>query len=109
MTLVMTATTAASAARNRTPALDRTPPTSPTDFRLVAIDQTSATVSWSPSTDDRGVMSYSVWAEGTGNGVVSVPHPGTTATVRDLDPGQSYVLKVQAFDAPYNGSAAVGI
>jgi len=87
------------------PRPDRTPPTAPTNLRVTAVTHTSVTVAWNPSTDNVGVTSYSLWAEGTGTGVVSVTHPQTTGTWTGLRPGQTVTMRVRAFDAAFNGSA----
>ena len=61
------------------PTVDRTPPSQPTNLRVVGVTQTSVTLAWSPSTDNVGVTTYSLWGEGL-SGVVSATHPNTTAT-----------------------------
>jgi hypothetical protein len=90
----------------RPPRGDRTPPTAPTNVQVTAVTETSVTVAWNPSTDNVGVVSYSLWPEGLGIGVVSVAHPQTTGTwIRGLRPGQTYTFHVTAFDAAFNRSA----
>lgn len=86
------------------PRPDRTPPTTPTNLRVTAVTHTSVTLAWNPSTDNVGVVSYSLWGEGL-SGVVSVRHPQTTATWTGLRPGQTVTFRVRAFDAAFNGSA----
>jgi chitodextrinase len=83
---------------------DRQPPTAPTNLRVTEVTHTSVSFAWNPSTDNVGVVSYSLWPEGTGDGVVSVRHPQTTATWTGLRPGQTLTFKVAAFDASFNGS-----
>jgi chitodextrinase len=85
------------------PTVDRTPPTQPTGLRVTAVTQTTVTLTWNPSTDNVGVVSYSLWGEGL-SGVVSVAHPQTTGTWSGLRPGQTVTFRVRAFDARYNGS-----
>jgi hypothetical protein len=92
----------ASAGRRPSP-VDRTPPTQPTNLRVTATTQTSVTLTWTPSTDNVGVRSYSLWGEGL-SGVVSATHPVTTATWSSLRPGQTVTFRVTAFDAQYNSS-----
>ncbi|HEY0700301.1 MAG TPA: fibronectin type III domain-containing protein, partial [Micromonospora sp.] len=103
--LVLVASAPATAARPA-PLADRTPPSQPTGFTATAVTTTSVTFTWNPSTDNVGVMSYSLWAEGLGLGIVPVPHPQTTGTwTLGLRPGTTYTFGVQAWDAAYNGSA----
>lgn len=94
---------APASAKPRPPAPDRTPPSQPTDLHVTAVTQTSVALAWSPSTDNVGVRSYSLWHEGL-NGVVSVDHPQTTATWSSLRPGQTLTFRVTAFDARFNAS-----
>jgi chitodextrinase len=96
-------TAAAGAAGAAWPRPDRTPPTAPTNFRATAVSQTSVSLAWGPSTDNVGVVSYSVWFDG-GNGVQSVRPPQTAATFTGLRPGTSYAFHIAAFDARYNAS-----
>ena len=91
------------AARRPAPTVDRTPPSQPTGLRVTAVGQTSVSLAWSPSTDNVGVRSYSLWGEGL-SGVVSATHPQTTATWSSLRPGQTVTFRVTAFDARYNAS-----
>jgi chitodextrinase len=91
------------AGRKPRPTVDRTAPSQPADLRVVAVTQTSVTLAWNPSTDNVGVMSYSLWGEGL-SGVVSAAHPQTTATWSSLRPGQRVTFRVTAFDANYNAS-----
>jgi hypothetical protein len=72
------------------------------------VSQTSVALAWNPSTDNVGVVSYSLWGEGL-SGVVSVRHPQTTGTVSGLRPGQTVTFRVAAFDAGFNGSASSSV
>jgi Fibronectin type III domain len=102
VTLVLAAAAPVSAAR-----FDRTPPSQPADLHAVTVTHTSISVAWSPSTDNVGVRSYTMWVDGLGLGVVSVEHPLTSATWSvGLRPGQTYTVLVRAWDAAYNGSTA---
>jgi chitodextrinase len=83
---------------------DRTAPSTPTNLRVTALTQTSATIASDPSTDNVGVRSYSLWAEGL-SGVQSVLAPQTSATWAGLEPGTAYTFRVTAFDAQYNASS----
>jgi chitodextrinase len=86
------------------PRPDRTPPTAPTNFRATAATLTSVSLAWGPSTDNVGVVSYSVWYDG-GIGVQSVQPPQTTATFTGLQPGTTYAFHIAAYDARFNASA----
>ena len=76
----------------------------PLELPATAVSQTSVSLAWGPSTDNVGVVSYSVWVDG-GNGVQSVQPPQTTATFTGLRPGTTYAFHIAAFDARYNASA----
>ena len=89
---------APASAGRRPPSVDRTPPSQPTNLRVTAVTQTSVSLAWTPSTDNVGVRSYSLWGEGL-SGVVSAAHPLTTATWSSLRPGQTVTFRVTAFDA----------
>jgi hypothetical protein len=75
---------------------DTKPPTVPGNLRTTEITQTRVSLAWNPSTDDRRVMFYGVWAPGLP--VIYVNHPGTTATYTGLHPGTTYAFRVQAWD-----------
>jgi hypothetical protein len=96
--LLVVASAPASAAR------DRTPPTKPGNLHADAVTQTSVTLDWDPSTDNRGVTHYTVNVVGSGDPAMAVPHPQTTATVTGLEPGQDYLFQVLAWDAAWNYS-----
>jgi hypothetical protein len=108
--LVVVAGAPSASAWPRPPRVDRTPPTAPTDLRATAVTQTSVTLAWTRSTDNVGVVSYSVWGDGTGlSSALRVNHPTTTATVSGLRPGQTITFQVKAFDARLNGSPAATV
>jgi chitodextrinase len=85
------------------PSADTTPPSKPTNLLVTAVTQTSVSLAWTASTDNVGVMTYSLWGEGL-TGVVSSPHPQTSGTWTGLRPGQTVTFRVTAFDARYNPS-----
>ena len=74
-----------------TPTPDTTPPSKPANLRVTAVTQTSVSLAWTASTDNVGVMTYSLWGEGL-SGVVSSPHPQTSGTWTGLRPGQTVTL-----------------
>jgi hypothetical protein len=88
---------------------DTTPPTTPTNFRVVATTATTVTLAWSPSTDNSGALSY-VLTDGLNQiaypqqsqttWTLSAPWPNTTYT---------YTLRAADFATPrnYSGPATV--
>ncbi|MEV5439362.1 fibronectin type III domain-containing protein [Streptomyces sp. NPDC052682] len=93
--------------RARTPAAavaDRSAPTAPSAPRGRAVGSRAAQVSWSASTDDRGVVSYDIHQGGAK--IHSVPGGQTATVVTGLRPGTRYVFTVRARDAAGNVSPA---
>ena len=84
---------AASAARR-----DRTPPSVPTNVRVVAVTEDSITISWNASTDNSGRL-HAYIAGG-------IYHPGnsTTKTFTGLVPNWTQTYRVQAMDPSGNES-----
>jgi chitodextrinase len=101
--LTVAAGAPASARPRPKPTPDTTPPSQPTNLHVTAVTHTSVTLAWTASTDNVGVMTYSLWGEGL-DGVVSAPHPETSATWTRLSPGQTVTFRVTAYDARYNAS-----
>jgi predicted phage tail protein len=95
---VVLASTAGAARR------DRTPPTTPTNLRIIATTDTTVTLAWSPSTDNSGNFSYRVTERGFNEWTFAVPQTQTTYTARRLWPGQTYSYLVYAVDAAGNRS-----
>ncbi len=81
---------------------DTTSPTAPTGLTSSNIAQTSATISWTASTDNVGVTGYDVYKNGTL--VTSVT--STTASLTGLTAGTTYSITVKAKDAAGNVSPA---
>jgi chitodextrinase len=83
---------AASAAR------DRTPPSTPTGLRVVAVTEDSITIAWTASTDDSGRI-HAYVAGG-------IYHPGTstTKTFTGLVPSWTQTYRVSAIDPSGNES-----
>lgn len=83
-----------------TPVVDTEAPTAPTN--LITQNPTSSTISlsWTAATDNIGVASYDVYA----NGILKTTVSGTTATVPGLMPSTTYTFHVIAKDAAGNPS-----
>ena len=79
---------------------DSTPPSTPAGLATSAVGQTSATLSWSPSSDDTGVTGYSVFQGGSQVGTSAT----TSYAYTGLTCGTTYTLGVAAVDAAGNVS-----
>ena len=80
---------------------DSQAPTAPALLGKTGATETSISLSWSASSDDRGVTGYEVLQGGTVVKTVT----GTSATVDGLASGTAYTFTVRAFDAAGNRSA----
>jgi phosphatidylinositol-3-phosphatase len=82
---------------------DSGPPSVPAGVSASADSSTSATVTWSPSTDDVGVTGYDVYRDGSKAATVA----GSKTSWQDtsLQPGTTYSYTVDAFDAAGHTSA----
>lgn len=79
---------------------DTNPPTAPTSLTASAIHSNGATLTWSPGTDDVGVVSYDVYQNS-----VNVRNVTTTnTTFSALSPSTAYSYVVRAVDAAGNQS-----
>ena len=83
-------------------AADTTAPTAPTNLAASETTQTTAKLTWTASTDNIAVATYSVYKNGTYVTGVTTP----TYTVTGLTAGTSYVFTVKGKDAAQNLSAA---
>jgi hypothetical protein len=83
---------------------DGSPPTTPTGVKQVSVTATSATVSWTASTDNVGVVGYDLFGDGSGCG--SVDGTTTTGTCSGLAPNADHAITVKARDAAGNVSPA---
>ena len=82
---------------------DKTPPSVPEGgFVLSGVSSTAFTLTWTPSTDNVGVASYDVFA----NGALVKNTPTNTVTLTNLTPSTSYFIVVRALDASGNVSAS---
>jgi Fibronectin type III domain len=85
------------------PTGDKTPPTAPTNLQAKDLTHTSVTLTWNPSTDNSGSVTYSVYKDGQ---AFTVPQGQTTYTIDWLSPGRTYSFWVKATDKALNQSAA---
>ena len=81
------------------PKRDNTPPTTPTNVRVVGVTEESITIAWDASTDNSGRI-HAYIAGG-------IYHPGdsTTKTFSSLVPNTTRTYRVQAIDPSGNASA----
>ena len=79
---------------------DSAAPSPPSSLRVTSVNQTSVSVRWSASTDDRGVVGYGVYRGSSPAGSTGA----TSYTVGSLSCGASYVIGVDAYDAAGNRS-----
>jgi len=97
---VVVVSTASAASHRR----DRTPPTTPTNLRVIATTDTTVTLAWNPSTDNSGNFSYRVTQRYFNEYAVAVPQTQTTITFTRLWPETTYSYFVYAVDAAGNRS-----
>lgn len=79
---------------------DTIAPTQPTSLMASEVEQTSLNLSWSPSTDNVGVSSYSIFMDNVAFTSTTI----TSATINGLTENTSYSLKVRAKDVAGNES-----
>lgn len=80
---------------------DTTPPSVPSNLAVTGTTSSTASLSWSPSTDNVGVTGYRVYRNGTQVGTST----GTTFTDTGLSASTHYTYTVAAFDAAGNVSS----
>ena len=80
---------------------DTTPPSVPANLTVTGVTSSSASLSWSQSTDNVGVAGYRVYR----NGVQVGTSAGTTFTDTGLSASTRYTYTVAAYDAAGNVSA----
>lgn len=85
---------------------DTTAPTLGGSIAIGAVTSSSIALSWQAATDNIGVTGYEVSGDG-GTTYASVGN-ALTATLTGLAAGTTYALRVRAFDAAGNRSAALG-
>lgn len=86
------------------PPADTEAPSTPGNFRVTAVTDTSVTLAWEEATDNVGVTHYQIRNEG-GWLVKTVNKSTLTYTVEDLLPGTEYKYTVSALDKALNVSA----
>ena len=79
---------------------DTSPPVIPTGFSVSGVTESSATVSWQPSSDNVGTTGYDVYL----NGALVNSTTATSFAFSGLDCGTTYSVSVDAFDAAGNRS-----
>ncbi|AUC86692.1 peptidase S8 [Polaribacter sp. ALD11] len=79
---------------------DTIAPTAPTNVSASAITQTTATLSWTASTDNVGVTGYEIFSNGTSVGTVTA----TSANITGLTANTSYSYTIKANDGAENTS-----
>ncbi len=84
---------------------DTQAPSAPTGLQATNVLQTSATLTWSPSTDNVGVTEYEVSQGSTNIGTVT----GTSANITGLTASTTYTFTVKAKDAAGNASSDASV
>jgi len=82
---------------------DTTGPSVPTGVTVSVLSSSAVDISWSPSTDSSGDVSYLVYESGTTKVLKSTDT--TSASVLMLDSGSNYCFQVAAVDSAGNKSA----
>jgi Fibronectin type III domain len=85
------------------PTGDKTPPTTPTNLQAEDLTHTSVTLTWNPSTDNSGSVTYTVYKDGQ---PFTVPQGQTSYTIDWLSPGRTYTFWVSAHDQALNESGS---
>jgi chitodextrinase len=81
---------------------DHTPPSAPGNLTSTGHTSTTATLTWSPSTDNAQLAGYQVFRDGAQVGFSTT----TSFTDRNLNPSTTYSYAVRAVDANNNTSAS---
>ncbi|UII21366.1 carbohydrate-binding protein [Fulvivirga ligni] len=82
---------------------DQQSPTAPANFALTSSGTTSASLSWSASSDNVGVVGYDIYTDAD---VFLGSTSSTSITLNNLSAPTNYTVVVKAFDAAGNYSAA---
>ncbi len=97
-----TAAAANSNEANATTTVDNTPPTTPGNLRILAVNLYSVHLQWDPSTDNIALDKYDVYV----NGSKLFTTEKTIYEVNGLDPQTTYNFTIKARDITGNNSAA---
>ena len=87
--------------------MDSQPPTAPSNLAAANIVTTSFTFSWSPSTDNVGVIGYDVYKNGLKMNAATLI--GTSYSVTGVLPNTTYSMTVVAKDAVGNQSTSIAM
>lgn len=85
---------------------DEEAPSVPANVKADPVGQTSAWISWNPSTDNVGVAGYEVK---NGDTVLADVTEGTGVELKDLMRGTEYTISVTAYDAAGNRSEPASV
>ena len=91
---------AASVLMATSPCPDSTAPSTPGQLVVRSSNETSVTLSWTPSSDNVGVVGYQVYRDAAAVGSTAT----SGYTVSGLACGKSYLIEVDAYDAAGNRS-----
>jgi len=86
---------------------DRSAPTAPTNLKLISLTETSATLSWSGSSDNSGKFSYKLKISNQSMSyeqVATISQTQTSYTAKYLAPNTPYAFAVYAVDGSGNRS-----
>lgn len=89
-----------SKAINVTANADSQAPTTPTNLRVTAATTSSISLAWDASTDNYGVLGYTIYRNGAAVGTAT----GTTYTDSGLASNTTYIYQVDAYDGAPNHS-----
>jgi hypothetical protein len=88
---------------------DRTKPTMPGNFRVIAKTAYTVTLAWDPSTDNSGNFSYHLWGAYNVGPTLVLPKAATTYTFSALFPSNTYTFGIYAKDAAGNASTQANL
>lgn len=81
-------------------------PTAPGNVQALNVAYSSATLSWSASSDTNGIAYYDIYNTGTDTKVLTVPSTTTSIVVGGLTPGTNNTFDIEARDNDGNVSPA---
>lgn len=90
-------------------AADTQAPSAPTNLRVQSLSSTSATLTWSPSSDESGWVMYEVAANALPRSLLRYGSTAPSKTITGLMPGLTYTVSVAAVDGSRNTSAPVSV